>query len=328
MMKKLTGNDLKFLGVFLILQLFAVIRFWDQEMNFPEGHAFSWMNTMRGAEAATACFMLLFVFLQIALLSMTFEDHKKQMYYLMIFAAMWTVPLYLTGDYFGAHDLYLFMIFFLGFLSALSERTDFLLLPAAGFLLYLSRPAAMPAVLFFFLILFEKHTRRKEKKYPVLLVLFFLFCLIGVLCAHETSLLPIFAVRRISFRRLAVLLVLLFPYLLFCGKFLLDLLHREKGGRKLLYPLQAAAAVLIFAAMMIFRDNGRALIYTGAFGTFFAEYMIAVKDSEFLGEADRAENWVHEHLPIPAVVILYAGILLCFYVFALDDVGAEQILSM
>lgn len=89
---------------------------------------------------------------------------RKCVYYLIVFLTIFMVPMYLYADYFGATDVYAWILFFLGVFLLFAERLEWGMLLMAFISTCLSPMSLFYTVCMSAALLFYRAVQKGEKK--------------------------------------------------------------------------------------------------------------------------------------------------------------------
>lgn len=295
---------------------FAIVcglRFFDRGIVF-HSTPLGIMQYYRFAELATAVYFLCFFLLSYYILRKTEEKNEKLMGYIIMFAAVFIFPMFLYNSYFGATDIYGFIIAFFCMFLIIVDKFVFLV-PFGCFVITLINPMGIITLIMLLsetLIIRFADTRKYI--YLVFNVLSIVLAAVGVIVNSYVGIFATDMQGSLSFTKFIVALFLFIPYMIFSVVFLKRLFVGTDMVKTISYVITMLFGLLGPIVYIVLGDYSRAIFYGFIYYIFTIMIQVVIGNSDFVDSSNNVVEVVNKFVSFPAVVIAYAFIIMTMWI--------------
>ena len=325
-MRKLEKEDIVFLTTLLIFSLIAASRFFDHTLLFHSA-PMGIMQQYNFSQLIYTVYLIIMFIMFSFFLRKTETQMRKCVYYLIVFLTIFMVPMYLYADYFGATDVYAWILFFLGVFLLFAERLEWGMLLMAFISTCLSPMSLFYTVCMSAALLFYRAVQKGEKKYLFLAAGEILMGMIGFFIAYIVGYFTSDAQQTLSWHRFLVVTILLSPYLVFVIRFWNKIIQISNYKMKLAYAgLIAGSIPSVFVALYI-QDFIRAIFMFFVWMLLIGILLPLFRDEKVIEQWGKTEVEVMKYIPIPPMIIGYPLIILTLWIYGPLQLIVETVLG-
>lgn len=301
---KIEKKDITFLGVLALFTLVVVFRFFDRGLVYHAARFSIMQNYNFSMLVITGYFFTLFLVYFLCLNKVQTEN-KKNIYYLIMFSAVFSLPMFLNINYFGTMDVYVWILVLIQMLFLIIGKVEWLSVPLVFLITYISPLSFFyceTIVLFLFL---NKYYKQKNRRYLVLFCINSLIGLIVFFVAKYQENLLIDAQMNLTLKQFLLMILCFSPYLYLAFVFL------KKLKMKWFMIIGVLPSVVI---NLYLQDFSRAVFYVFAYFIFVVLCLVVLEDENTISQLEATKTKVKEWIPLPILVIVYPLLFMTFWV--------------
>lgn len=324
-MRKLEKDEKKFIFVLLGFAFLMAIRIFDHILLFHSAP----MGIMQNYSFAQLSCALLYIcafIMMTALLKISEKKNSRCICYVDTFLVIFIIPMYLYTDYFGAMDVYMWTLLFVGILCTWKRQFEFIWL-IISFPIGAICPMAIVYVLpLMICIQGYLYMISGEKKYTIVAIAESVLLVLGALINWKLGVSSPDVQNGLSFRKfIIIMLLLVFPYMIAHVRFLKKILSFKK--EKNIYRMLLLCWLPAFAVSVWLGDYNRAIFMYFVLAIVALIFVLGMRDVEAWKTMEIMEREVEEKCPIPVMIIAYPFVFNILWMYGPLQLIVETLLG-
>lgn len=306
-------SDIKFLAALVFFALASLSRFFDEKLNFHI--AFS--SFMQKYEIAFGVmlfyFLVLFVFYYICMANCEVKN-KKTIYYLIAFYSTFAFPMFLSADYFGAMDVYAWILTWIGAISFVKGKAEWITVPICLCMAVLSPMSVLTGGCICIAIHMYKFMTQKGNRYLVYSITCFIMCIAGVLITRYLGVFASDAQDVLSLERFIVMVIFMSPYFYIAATFFYGIIKRVDVKTKAGIVFVILGAVPSAGIYIYLQDYARAFFHMFTYFILTVVILFAAKDMHIIEQMDRTKELIKKWFPVPVLILVVPFLFMTLWI--------------
>lgn len=310
-MKDKSFNN-KYIIALIVFAGVCVLRFFDRSLNFhsmPMGI----MQDYRFCELITVIFFICFFVMTSVLMHTADKSHRRLLSYLIMFAAAFMYPMYLNENYFGASDVYAWIICMMCICLIIIDRLIFLIPIAALVMTVISPMSVISVALLMAIILVLRFLDNNRRMYLISSIATVVLMIGGMAINIALGIFSMDIYSTLSPTKFIVSCVLFIPYIIIGILFTIKLLSNSRS-RGLLYIVIMFPGVISPIFYLWHADYSRALFYAFSYYIILVTVEICKGNKYFIKSMADVISVVNNYVSFPGVLIAYPFVIMTMWV--------------
>lgn len=318
-MKKIGKSDIKFLIALSFFALACFSRFFDEKLNVHTA-LFSFMQNYEVVFAFTVLYFVILFGFYLICIAKGEKSSKKNIYYLIVFYSFFAFPMFLSADYFGAMDIYAWMLTWIGGGLLVIEKQEWITILICCVISLLSPMSVLSGCCVFIAIHIYKFFAKKGNKYLWFAIGCFVSSALGVLVTKHMGTFSSDVQSVISLKRFVVLILYLSPYLVLAGKFFGGLFCRSIDNKKWGWFFLIVGIVPSSIIYIYLQDYARAFFHVFSYFILNIIICLSINDKDVSFELERTKKIIKKWFPVPVLIIIIPLLFMTLWI------SGEQVL--
>lgn len=291
----------------------CILRFFDRKLEF-HSTPLGIMQNYRFAQVITAGYFVAFIILAFFILKKVEADGRSKLVaYLVMFAGVFMFPMFLYTDYFGATDIYAWIICFCCMFLIIIDRCVWLI-PVGMFIMTAICPMSVIFIaLLLFMILVNRCLDTSKKLYLFCAISGLLLSIIGLIVNISKGIFTTDVQGSLTLTRFIIALILVIPYIILGILFLRKLCVQEVKVNKICHILTMTLGVVAPVMYVILGDYGRAFFYGFVYYIFIVLVQVVMNNEKYISSLYKTYMMVSKYVIFPGVLIAYPFIIMVLW---------------
>jgi len=301
-MKKLTKSDITFMIAMTFFAIVSFSRFFDEKIK-KHIVLFDIMQDYEWAIFFTILYFVVVLLFFVVCITNCENKYKKDIYYLICFYATFVFPMFLSSKYFGATDIYGWMLTWISLALLIRDKLEWLTIVGCFLSALISPMSVLTGICSVLVMLAYKFWSLNERKYLWYLLACIITAISGLMAAYACGVLSTDPQSILTYERFLILLMVLSPYLYIAVRFFVQLWKKTKDSKRWGYVLFLVGVLPSAVVYILLEDYARAIFHAFAYVILVVIAYVARNDWDVICQLQETKDKIKQYVPIPVLVI-------------------------
>lgn len=305
---------IKYYIVLIGFALVCILRFFDRNIIF-HSTPLGIMQNYRFSQLVTVGYFIAFFLLTLFILKKVESDRRsKAVAYLIMFAAVFMFPMYLYTDYFGATDIYAWIICLCCMFLIIIDKCVWLI-PIGMLIMTAICPMSVISIaLLLFVILVNRCLDTSRMLYLICAISGLVLAIAGFVVNKSVGIFSTDVQSSLTFTKFIFSVILVIPYIILGVLFFRQLCMKEIKSKKIGYILTLVIGIVAPVVYVVLGDYSRAFFYGFVYYIFVVLMQIVMNNEKYTNSIYKIYMMISKYVAFPGVLIAYPFIIMTFWI--------------